>query len=64
MIGPNDFCLDICFMNNTERSVDNNANDLVTALRTLRDNLPRTLINLVIPPSEYIDFIPYLENGS
>lgn len=27
-------------------------NDLVTALRTLRDNLPRTMVNLLTPPSK------------
>lgn len=53
LIGPNDFCSDICFTTNPEKSIENHENDLITALRTLRENLPRTMVNLLTPPSEY-----------
>lgn len=51
MIGPNDFCYNICYLNNTSVTLSSHERDLVKTLRTLRDALPRTLVNLVIPPS-------------
>ncbi|KAJ6645952.1 Phospholipase B1, membrane-associated [Pseudolycoriella hygida] len=51
LIGPNDFCLDMCYAANPEKSVDYHEKDLITTLRTLRNNLPRTMVNLVTPPS-------------
>lgn len=52
LIGPNDFCLDLCYQTKPEKSVKNHKRDLLTTLRILRDNLPRTIINLVTPPSK------------
>lgn len=56
LIGPNDFCLDFCYQNEPKRSPDNHRRDLIETLRILRDNLPRTIVNVVTPPSEYILF--------
>ena len=53
MIGSNDFCLDICYFDNQEKLLDEAERNMVTVLRILRDNLPRTLINMVIPVGEY-----------
>lgn len=53
LIGPNDFCLDFCFQKNVEKSVINHRLNLIETLRTLRDNLPRTIVNLVTPPSKF-----------
>lgn len=53
MIGANDFCVDVCFRRSPMKAVDNHVLELQTALRTLRDNLPRTLVNVVPGPSAY-----------
>lgn len=53
LIGPNDFCLDFCYQRNPDKAPINHERDLITTLRILRDNLPRTVVNLVLPPSEY-----------
>lgn len=53
LIGPNDFCLDFCYLQNPEKSVKNHKRDLINTLRTLRDNLPRTIVNLVTPPCKF-----------
>lgn len=50
MIGGNDFCLDICYSNDQNKIIENAARDLATVLRILRENLPRTLVNVVLPP--------------
>ena len=50
LIGPNDFCLDICYQTVPEEIVDNHEQDLLKVFRTLRDNLPRTMLNVVLPP--------------
>lgn len=52
MIGPNDFCTHICYAGDVKNIPENHRKDLVRALRLLRDNLPRTLIYLVIAPSK------------
>lgn len=39
-------------MSNPEKSIDLHERDLIQTLRTLRDNLPRTMVNLVVPPSK------------
>lgn len=51
LIGPNDFCSDMCYQQNPELIVDYHENDLLKALRTIRENLPRTMVNVVITPS-------------
>lgn len=56
LIGPNDFCLDICYHQHPEDIVKNHERDLLTTFRTLRDNLSRTMINVVLPPSEFNKF--------
>lgn len=54
MTGSNDFCMDICMKANNNVSsiasiVSRAQQHLITSLRILKKNLPRTLINLVIP---------------
>lgn len=53
LIGPNDFCLDFCYQRNPDKAPYNHERDIITTLRILRDNLPRTIVNLVTPPSKY-----------
>lgn len=50
MIGNNDFCSEICLLRNSYDSLKKHREDLVTTLRYLRDNLPRTIVNIVPPP--------------
>lgn len=50
MIGGNDFCLDICYYDNQDKVLLKMGEDLVRALRILRENLPRSLVNVVLPP--------------
>jgi hypothetical protein len=52
MIGSNDFCLDICYHDNQQRLLDEGEINMIRVLRILRDNLPRTLVNVVIPVGE------------
>lgn len=52
LIGPNDFCLDLCYQSTPEKSIENHRRDLIDTLRVLRDSLPRVIVNLVTPPSE------------
>lgn len=53
LIGPNDFCLDFCYQSEPERSADHHRRNLIETLRILRDNLPRTIVNVVTPPSKH-----------
>lgn len=50
LIGPNDFCSNFCDTDDLDRTVEHHENDLVIALRSLRDHLPRTMVNLITPP--------------
>lgn len=50
MIGGNDFCLDICYYDNQDKVLEKARADLILALRILRENLPRTMVNVVLPP--------------
>lgn len=50
MIGANDFCLDICYHQDQDKVIEKAAASLLLALRILRENLPRTLVNVVLPP--------------
>lgn len=50
-IGGNDYCLNICYNDEQDRVVNNAEYDLVKTLRYLRDNLPRTMVNVLIPPN-------------
>ena len=49
MIGSNDFCLDICYFKNQDKLIEAARSNMIRALRILRENLPRTLVNLVVP---------------
>lgn len=53
MIGANDFCLDMCYYKVPERVIDLHEKHLLSVLRTIRDNLPRTIVNVVNAPGEY-----------
>lgn len=50
LIGPNDFCSDMCYRNIPEKVIELHEMDLLAAFRNIRDNLPRTMINVIIPP--------------
>lgn len=50
MIGGNDFCLDICYHPNQEKVIEKAAKNMLLAIRILRKNLPRTMVNVVLPP--------------
>lgn len=50
MIGGNDFCLDICYHQNQDEVIEKAAKNLHLALRILKENLPRTMVNFVLPP--------------
>lgn len=54
MIGDNDFCSDICYRSDLRAVLRDHREDLMEALRILRDNLPRTIVNLIPPPSKSI----------
>ncbi len=54
MIGANDFCLDMCYQKYPEKIVDNHERDLLRVFRTIRDNLPRTMLNVVLPPCMFL----------
>lgn len=50
VIGGNDFCLDICYHQNQDDAINLHDKHLTQALRTIRDNLPRTMVNVALPP--------------
>ena len=50
MIGANDFCSEICKFDNQEGLIENAGNNLYAVLKLLKENLPRTLVNVVLPP--------------
>lgn len=52
LIGGNDFCSDICYLKPPEKSLEYHENNILAALRTFRDYLPRTIVNLVASPSK------------
>lgn len=56
MIGSNDYCLDICYYEDQKKVVEDAEKNMIHVLRILRENLPRLLINVVIPVGEYIFF--------
>lgn len=55
MIGDNDFCSEFCY-NDFNSILKEHESDLVTALRILKKNLPRTFVNIIPPPSKYLFF--------
>ncbi|GAB0098009.1 Phospholipase B [Sergentomyia squamirostris] len=57
MIGGNDFCSDICHQTNATHWInDLQEKYLLESLRYLRDNMPRTLVNLVPTPLISLSF--------
>ena len=56
MIGPNDFCSDMCYHEDPENVINLMEKDLMAVLRTLKENLPRTMVNVVVPPCQYFYF--------
>lgn len=54
MIGSNDFCLDICYYDNQDKLLDDARRNMIHVLRIIRENLPRTLVNVVIPVGKYL----------
>ncbi|CAG9863729.1 unnamed protein product [Phyllotreta striolata] len=50
MIGDNDFCNNVCYFPNYYDSLEQHRRDLLEVLRYLRDNLPRTIVNVIPPP--------------
>lgn len=49
-IGSNDICADICVRPSPWDAIEEHKSDILTTLRKLRDNLPRTVVILSIPP--------------
>lgn len=49
-IGGNDFCLDFCYYQDQDRWINKAEQDLTRTLRFLRDNFPRTMVNVITPP--------------
>ena len=50
-VGGNDICSFVCLMNNPETLPRIHRLSLTKALRYIRDNLPRTFVNIVSVPS-------------
>ncbi|XP_031773284.1 phospholipase B1, membrane-associated-like [Apis florea] len=50
MIGSNDFCINICAVSSPWSILEKHRIDLIKTFRILRDNLPRTLVSLIIMP--------------
>lgn len=53
-IGNNDFCDTMCLRRNPFDVLEDHKKDLYRVLRFFKEKLPRTIINLVPPPSTYI----------
>lgn len=53
LIGGNDFCANICYTNPPEKTLMYHEKNILSALRTFRDYLPRTFVNLVASPSKF-----------
>jgi len=61
MTGANDFCSGICMQHDTNVILNNAARDLIATLRLLKANLPRTLVNVVLPPN--VNILMKLKNA-
>lgn len=61
MTGGNDFCSGICRQHDTNVILNNAARDLITTLRILKASLPRTLVNVVLPPN--VDILTKLKGA-
>ncbi|CAO1413661.1 unnamed protein product [Diamesa serratosioi] len=51
LIGSNDFCSDMCYRKIPEKIIELHELDLLATFRNIRDNLPRTMLNVVLNPS-------------
>ncbi|CAO1401887.1 unnamed protein product [Diamesa hyperborea] len=51
LIGANDFCSDMCYRQIPEKIIELHELDLLATFRNIRDNLPRTMLNVVLAPS-------------
>uniref|UniRef100_A0A182QTZ4 Phospholipase B1, membrane-associated n=1 Tax=Anopheles farauti TaxID=69004 RepID=A0A182QTZ4_9DIPT len=60
MIGGNDFCAEICYMATPEKILQYHEKNIVSALRTFRDYLPRTFVNLAASPK--VDILAKFKN--
>lgn len=56
LIGPNDFCLDMCYQKHPEDVIKNHERDLLAVFRTIRDNIERTMLNVLVPPCKVFSF--------
>lgn len=50
MMGPNTFCLELCYEDYTKYP-EKHREEMTKALLYIKDTLPRTIINLIPPPS-------------
>jgi hypothetical protein len=50
MIGAIDFCTEICITEDQDKVIETAAKNLRLALKILQKNLPRTIVNVVLPP--------------
>lgn len=50
MMGANNFCSVMCWIPSPSSILDTHKADLLQALRTIRDNLPRTFVSIIPPP--------------
>lgn len=50
-MGGNEFCQEMCYYEDHEKSIEKSAQSLLHALRILRENLPRSMVNVVLPPN-------------
>ncbi|XP_063709363.1 phospholipase B1, membrane-associated-like [Culicoides brevitarsis] len=53
-IGGNDFCIDICYHKDPYETAKLHEKHLLETLRTIRDALPRTMVNLIMPPDVFL----------
>ena len=52
-IGANNFC-DACYLEDMTAALEQHRKDMIEVLRILRDNLPRTIVNFVLPPRKIL----------
>jgi len=52
MMGSNTFCLELCYEDYTMYA-EKHRQEVLKSLLYIKENLPRTIVNLVISPSKY-----------
>lgn len=50
-MGSNTFCLELCYEDYTKYP-DKHREEILTALLYIKENLPRTIVNLIVSPSK------------